>query len=87
MAKLTKGYSFAFQVLGYFAWEEKAFSRNVIREYRQYLEDYVCEKIWAEMSEGDKRLAYGIANCADGKIIKVREYLKMETNQFNLMLS
>ena len=83
MARMTKGYSFAFQVLGYFTWKNKCFDEETVQEYKQYIEDYAYEKIWMEMSAGDKKTAYGIANVPDGKIIDIRKFLDLETNQFN----
>ena len=83
LAKLTKGYSFAFQVLGYFAWKNSTDINSLINDYRQYLEDFVYEKIWNELSANDKRLAYGIANTPGGKIIDIRETLGIDTNSFN----
>ncbi len=83
MARLTRGYSFAFQVLGYLTWEKGELSEGVIDEYRQYLDDYVYDKIWSELSPGDRRLAVGIAKSKTGKVSDVRSILDMETNQFN----
>ena len=83
MAKLTRGYSFAFQVLGYFTWENHGKTDGVLDDYRQYLEDYVYEKIWAELSRGDRRVLFGIARSETGKISEIRDILQMETNQFN----
>lgn len=83
MAKYTKGYSFAFQVLGYFTWENNGDFEGIIPEYRQYLEDYVYEKIWSELSKGDKRILYGMANVETGKIGNIRKFLGIETNEFN----
>ncbi len=83
MARLTQGYSFAFQVLGYFAWKEAAYTESVRKEFKQYLEDYAYEKIWSELSEKDKQVAYSIAITKTGKISDIRKQLNMETNQFN----
>ena len=48
MAKLTKGYAFAFQVLGYFTYkEENRDYRKVIAKYRLYLDEFVYEKLWS----------------------------------------
>nr|MCR5419501.1 ATP-binding protein [Lachnospiraceae bacterium] len=58
MAKITKGYSFAFQVLGHFTWKNDGDYSMALPQFKQYLEDYVYEKIWSEMSEGDRNLAY-----------------------------
>lgn len=43
MAKMTKGYPFAFQVFGYFAWRHGSFNEEVINECKQYLDDYAYE--------------------------------------------
>lgn len=83
MAQLTKGYSFAFQVLGYFAWAEKAFTQTVKISFKQYLEEYVYEKIWSELSGTDKRVVYGIANTPGGRVKDIRGFTGMDTNQFN----
>lgn len=83
MAKLTKGYSFAFQVLGYLTWKNNGDYQTIIPQYKQYLEEYVYEKLWSELSATDKRVAYGLASTQDGKIAQVRENISMSTNQFN----
>ncbi|MBR1759445.1 MAG: ATP-binding protein [Lachnospiraceae bacterium] len=83
MAKLTKGYSFAFQVLGHFAWEERGMNDQVIVYFKQYLDDYVYEKIWSELSKNDQKIAYAIASVKTGRVVDVRNFLGLETNQFN----
>lgn len=83
MAKYTKGYPFAFQVLGYLTWNHNGAYREVLPEYRQYLEEYVYEKIWSELSAKDKQIVYAIANCSTGKVKEVREILQIENNAFN----
>ena len=82
MAKLTKGYSFAFQVLGYFTWRNDGNYKNAMDEYRQYLEDYVYEKVWFELSEKDKKFVYTTANCKSGKVSEIKEAMKMSNNEF-----
>lgn len=83
MAKCTKGYPFAFQVLGYLTWEKQGDYKDVLPEYRQYLEEYVYEKIWSELSAKDKEIAYAVAKCPSGRVKEIREYLHIETNVFN----
>ena len=61
MAMLTQGYPFAFQALGYLTWEQEGRYREVLDSYRQYLEEFVYEKIWSELSAKDRQLAAGIA--------------------------
>ncbi len=83
MAELTKGYPFAFQVLGYLTWNNHGNYREVLEEYEQYLSEFVYDKIWSELSPKDRVVARGIAETDSGKIKDIREHLGMETNQFN----
>lgn len=83
MAKLTKGYSFAFQVLGYLLWEAGGSYENLIARYRQYLEESSYEKIWAELSEKDKQLAEAIAHTKTHSREEIRSYLGMKDNELN----
>ena len=85
MAKLTKGYSFAFQVLGYLLWERG--DRNideVLFDYDQYLEEYVYSKIWSELSETDKNVTCVMAVTGETNVGKIREKLGMTTPQFSV---
>ncbi|MCR5768558.1 MAG: ATP-binding protein [Lachnospiraceae bacterium] len=83
MAKYTKGYPFAFQVLGHMTWEKKGDFESVLEQYKLYLYEYSYEKIWAELSQGDKKILYGIASAKSGKVSDIRAVLGIETNEFN----
>ena len=83
MARKTKGYSFAFQVLGFFTWEYPHDPERVQREYRQYLVEYVYEKVWSEMSPGDRRLAWGISQVPGGNVAEIKAFLQMDAGTFN----
>lgn len=83
MAKLTCGYSYAFQVLGYLTYANGGDYESVIDDYKQYLSEYVYEKIWSELSQKDKELAYVIAEVESGKVQDIRERLGWQTNEFN----
>ncbi|MCM1499175.1 MAG: mS29 family ribosomal protein [Clostridium sp.] len=83
MADLTKGYPFAFQVLGYLTWQKNGDYKSVMNEYRQYLSEYVYDKIWSELSNKDKKICYGIAKSSDGRIKEIRNMLSLKTNEFN----
>lgn len=82
MARKTKGYSFAFQVLGYFTWEYRNDPSRIHQEYKQYLQEYVYEKIWQELSAEDQRVLYGIASTPGGSVSSIREFLQMSSNRF-----
>lgn len=80
MAKMTRGYSFAFQVLGYFTWangKDKAKTRTA---FKQYLQEYVYEKIWSEMSQADKKLAEAIAHVKSGKVSEICSVLDIDNH-------
>lgn len=83
MAELTKGYPFAFQVLGYLTWQKAGDYKSVIGMYRQYLSEYVYDKIWSELSKKDRSVCCGIAETDSGKIKEIRDKLSMKTNEFN----
>ena len=83
MADLTKGYPFAFQVLGYLTWKQNGDYKAVISQYIQYLSEFVYDKLWSELSEKDRIVAGGIARVKSGKIIEIRSDLNMESNELN----
>lgn len=82
MAVMTKGYSFAFQVLGYFTFRHDGIYEEAISEYRQYLEDYVCDKLWTELSKNDKIFLYAVACTQNGKAKEIKDLLKWQNNQY-----
>ena len=86
MAMLTKGYPFAFQVLGYLYWEkrDRMTIEDMMPEYDQYLEEYVYSKIWSELSELDRRIVNEMAVSGETKIKNIRERLGMKSEQFSV---
>ena len=72
MAALTRGYPFAFQVLGYLYWEHRDTMTldEILPEYDQYLEEYVYSKIWLDMSEKDKEILQVLAVSGEIKVKK-----------------
>jgi hypothetical protein len=86
MTSLTKGYPFAFQVLGYLYWEnrkEKTIS-EILPEYDQYLEEYVYSKIWSELSELDRKIMLEIASGKDNRVKNIRDNLGMTSRLFSV---
>ena len=85
MAKLTKGYSFAFQVLGYIYWNNKESKiEDILPEYDQYLDEYVYDKIWSEMSEMDRKVVSAMAISGETNVSTLRELVGMTTSQFSV---
>ena len=81
MARLTKGYAFAFQALGYltFRSEERNYLK-ILPEYRQYLDDFVYEKLWSEFSEKDREVTRAIVETETGNSADVRSILDISSN-------
>ena len=83
MAQLTKGYPFAYQVLGYLTFENGGNYKEILDKYEQYLEEFVYDKIWSELSNKDRIVTKGIAKSKDGKTKNIRQILDMSQNEFN----
>ena len=87
MAGLTRGFSFAFQVLGYLYFENKGKLNleQLMPQYDQFLAEYVYEKIWSEMSEIDKKIAYEISQEKNASIKDLRLKLdNMSSEKFSV---
>ena len=83
MTILTKGYPFAFQVLGYLYWENREKDiDDILPEYDQYLEEYVYGKIWSELSELDKKVLLEISVNQESRVLCIRERLQMKSELF-----
>lgn len=86
MARLTKGYPFAFQVLGYLYWENRDTKtlEEILPEYDQYLEEYVYDKIWSELSELDRKILIEMSVGREVKVKKIRDAVGMKSEQFSV---
>ena len=82
MAQFTKGYPYAFQVLGHFAYAHRGDYKETIPQVKQYLEEYVYDKIWSELSGRDKFILYGVSQVPSGKISDIRNTLGITSNEF-----
>lgn len=58
LAKLTKGYAYAYQVLGYLLFKEdkRELTKTVLSIFDQYLKEYVYDKIYSQLSEKEVEL-------------------------------
>ena len=75
LAKLTKGYAFAYQVLGYLLFEndKKEADTEIIQKYENYLWNYGYNKFWQDLTHVEKQFLICLA-LSDGNkenIIKV----------------
>ena len=83
LARESRGYPFAFQVIGYYAWEDKDDLEGVMRKSRRYLEEYAYSRIWSELSKKDREVATACAMVPTGEISEIRQILDMSSDQFN----
>ncbi len=84
MARLTKGYPFAFQALGKYVWTSPGHELDdeVMIKYDQALAVYVYDKIWDEMSETDRWYMTVIADTGK-ETIKTSELLELSGKKKN----
>lgn len=68
MAKLTCGYPFAFQLLGYLCFKNQTTYDKVLTEFDANLEDFVYDKIWSELSELDRNVLIAMSSIAQTKV-------------------
>lgn len=83
MADVTCGYPFAFQVLGYICYESKKDYHDELVRFDYYLNEYVYNKIWSELSEKDKSVVVAIAK-SDYTTESVLEKANMKKNEFSV---
>lgn len=65
MASLTLGYAFAFQVLGFLTYKHNGNYKEILDDYRLYLNEYSYNKIWSKLSNTDKKTLYGMAKAKE----------------------
>lgn len=84
MAKVTKGYSFAYQALGYLCFKNGKSWQEILPQFDALLEEYVYEKLWSELSYRDKEILSKMAEEAETKVGKIREKLGLTSNSFTV---
>ncbi len=84
-AKLTKGYAFAFQLLGYLMFEKKAknISDDILLSFDQLLEEYVYNKIWSTLSEVEKSIVKVFNTNGTVDVSKILEATNMKKEYFS----
>lgn len=83
MAKATKGYSFAFQILGYLKWEKQLPLEKLLPDYDAALAEYSYDKIWSELSPKDKQISMIIAS-GKTKVGEIRKELGVSSQYMNV---
>ncbi len=86
LAKETKGYAYAYQVLGYLVFERHnpKLDDNLYAKYDQYLEEYVYEKMYSELSSNDKLILKAFTSDDINSVEDLLLRSKMKKNIFSV---
>ena len=83
LAKETRGYSFAFQTIGYFYYENAPDLGRALDEAKEYLFEFAYRKIWSELSKKDRSVVTAAAHEPTGRVAEIRQRLAYTNDQFN----
>ncbi len=85
MAIVTRGYPFAYQVIGKYVWEnpEHQLDKEVLAKVDDALSHYVYRKIWSELSEKDKWYMTYIIQKDEMPVSELLELTKQKKNEFS----
>lgn len=86
LAKETKGYAYAYQVLGHLVFDRKdpTLDDHLYAKYDQYLEEYVYEKMYSELSSNDKKILKAFTNDGINSVDNLMLKSKMKKNIFSV---
>ena len=83
-AKLTYGYAFAYQVLGYLLFESgaKTIDYRLLSRYDAYLQSNGYDVIWKSLSEKEKTFCFALASSESGQGRQIADSIGMKTHNF-----
>lgn len=84
LARLTKGYAFAYQVLGYFFYESNThiIDENLLEEYDEYLRKNGYDVIWNELTIKEKELCIAIYKSQNKTTHEIMTISKMKESNY-----
>lgn len=85
LAKITKGYAFAFQALGMLVWEEdnQCSLDAVMEKLDDLLDEYVYRRVWNDLSERDREIVINMPYSGSIKTSEICEKVGMTTQVFS----
>lgn len=85
LAKLTNGYAFAYQVLGYVLYEQKKKKSDdaILKEFDRYLREYVYEKVYFDLPDIERKIVNYLSKNDDASILAVMSYLGISKESFS----
>lgn len=89
MARLTRGYPYAYQVTGYLCWTMglKKITDGLISRFDEYMAEYVYGKIWEEQSPLKRKILSAMAEIKSGDVTKIRNRIGMSSHEFSVYRS
>ena len=83
LAKLTAGYAFGYQTLGFLLFNNDGkLDNQVIEQYDEYLKEYVYDKIWSELANVDRQVLIALADNKYGDTETIYKSLEMKKTTF-----
>ena len=84
LSKLTKGYAFAYQVLGYLFFEsdEKEINNKLLNDYDKYLESNGYDIIWKDLTNKEQEICFAITNSKNKETKEIMELSNMKESNF-----
>lgn len=84
MALFTKGYSYAFQALGYIMWDKDCTIEEAISSFDERMSEYCYDKIWEDLSEKEKEIVVLLANNGKMKTGNIVENIGVSPKTFSV---
>lgn len=84
MAAFTKGYSYAFQVLGYIMWNNNCNFENAIPTFDERMAEYCYDKIWEDLSEKEKEIVISLAERGKMNTKEIAEKIGVTAKTFSV---
>ena len=85
MADFTKGYSYAFQALGYIIWEEECSLESALPQFDERMAEYCYDKIWEDLSETERKIIRYIAYHEKCKREEITENVLESSGSFSVI--
>lgn len=84
LARLTKGYAFAYQVLGYFFFEskDKTIDEKLLNQFDDYLRKNGYDVIWNELTAKEKEICIALYKSKEGNTSEIMTHLKMNESNY-----
>ena len=80
MALFTRGYSYAFQVLGYIMWDKDCSMEEALPYFDERMSEYCYDKILEDLSAAEKMFVSNLASSDRGKITAKEMISRLGTN-------